>query len=195
MCFAHRQHQSHMPCARAIPPILPFTHPWSTSSRPEGKRAIPEPYGAPPHPRGTRPAPDDVKFRPAGSLPEPPLPRLGRPDGITGLRESDKEAQFESQLGRKVRVGQDSYRGLGRAGDRSLVMGAPARVEDEPTYFRSMKDSPTFVRFCNSLPPKPAVSPHQRRQEQLLRQAEAERQRAAELVSTLNIDGVPDEEA
>ncbi|GLC43829.1 hypothetical protein PLESTB_000912700 [Pleodorina starrii] len=163
--------------------------------RPEGKRSIPEPYGPmPPAPRGLRPPPDDVRYRPAGALPEPPLPRLGRPDGITGLRESDKEVVFDATLGRKIRVGQESYRGTGRAGDRSLVYGASGRVEDDPTYYRSMKDAPTFVRFCNSLPPKPAVSPHQRREEGVRRQAEQERRREAELVSTLTIDGVADDD-
>ncbi|PNH04988.1 hypothetical protein TSOC_008796 [Tetrabaena socialis] len=163
--------------------------------RAEGKRTVPEPYGAPPaYPRGTRPPSDEVRFRPAGAAAEPPLPRLGRPEGITGLRESDKETQFEASLGRKIRVGQDSYRGAGRAGDRSLVYGAPARAEEDPTYYRSMKDSPTFVRFCNSLPAKPAVSPHQRRDEGMRRAAEEERRRAAALVSTLNIEGVPDDE-
>ncbi|KAG2482972.1 hypothetical protein HYH03_018149 [Edaphochlamys debaryana] len=173
---------------RAIPdPVRP--------ERPEGKRAIPEPYGAPPgHARGRMPPPDDVRYRPAGAASEPPLPRLGRPEGITGLRESDKEMGFESSLGRKVRVGQESYKGMGRAGDRSLVYGAPARVEDDPTYYRSMKDSPTFVRFCNSLPAKPAVSPHQRREEGLRRQADQERRQAAALVSTLNIEGVPEDD-
>ncbi|KAG2445982.1 hypothetical protein HXX76_000585 [Chlamydomonas incerta] len=163
--------------------------------RPEGKKAIPEPYGAPPaHPRGTRPPPDDVRFREAESAPEPNLPRLGRPEGINGLRESgDQQYQFESSLGRKIRVGQESYRGAGRAGDRSLVYGAPTRAEDDPTYFRSMKDSPTFTRFCNSLPAKPAVSPHQRREEGMRRAAEEERRREAELVGTLNIEGVPDD--
>lgn len=125
---------------------------------------------------------------------EPPLPRLGRPEGITGLRESDKEVQFEMMLGRKIRVGQESYRGTGRAGDRSLVYGTSARVEDDPTYYRSMKDSPTFVRFCNSLPQKPGVSPHQRREEGMRRQTEQERRREAALVSTLTIEGVPDDD-
>ncbi|EFJ50584.1 hypothetical protein VOLCADRAFT_103801 [Volvox carteri f. nagariensis] len=148
---------------------------------------IPEPV------RPERPE-DEVRYRPAGAIPEPPLPRLGRPDGITGLRETDKEVNFEATMGRKVRVGQDSYRGSGRAGDRSLVYGAPQRVEDDPSYYRSMKDAPTFVRFCNSLPPKPAVSPHQRRDEGARRQAEQERRREAALVSTLTIEGVPDDD-
>ncbi|KXZ56017.1 hypothetical protein GPECTOR_2g1569 [Gonium pectorale] len=162
--------------------------------RPEGKRTVPEPHGSlPAHPRGTRPPPDDVRLKPAATAPEPPLPRLGRPDGITGLRESDKETQFDVSLGRKIRVGQDTYRGTGRAGDKSLVYGASARVEDDPTFYKTMKDTPTFSRFVNSLPPKPSVSPHQRREDGLRRQAEQERRREAALVSTLNIEGVADD--
>lgn len=174
-----------------LTPLLPLQIP----RRAEGKRSIPEPYGPmPPAPRGLKPPSDEVRYRPAGAMAEPSLPRLARPEGITGLRETDKEVNFEVAMGRKIRLGQDSHRGTGRAGDRSLVYGAPARVEDDPTYYRSMKDAPTFVRFCNSLPPKPAVSPHQRREEGTRRQADEQRRREAALVSTLTIDGVPDED-
>lgn len=122
------------------------------------------------------------------------LPRLGRaPQGIQGLRESDKELAFESSLGRKTRVGLNTYHGHGRAGDMSLVYGAPARVEDDAAYFKASKDSPTFLRFCNSLPAKAAVSPHERRMAGEQRAKDLERQRERQLVSTLEIPGVNDD--
>lgn len=157
--------------------------------RPEGKRQIPEPYGPPPsHGTGTRMAPEDVRFREPGRAPEPAMPRLSRPIGICGLRESENELSHERSLGRKVRVDQHSYRGRGRAGDLSTVQSAPLAPQDaDPNFFKTLRDSPTFIRFCNTLPPKPAVSPHERRALQVQRAHQQERERDRQLVSSLQL--------
>lgn len=165
--------------------------------RPEGKKFLPEPYGPPPQPRGTAPGPDHIANRASGGLPEPGLPRLLRPPGITGLRESERETVFEQAMGRKVRVGQETYNGSGRAGDKSLVYGAPKRPEElNPGLFRTLKDSPTFLRFCSTLPPPPSASPHARRAagEQRVAAAakEADRTLVASLVAPMS-EGVDDE--
>lgn len=50
-------------------------------------------------------------------------------------------------MGRKVRLGQDTYRGSGRAGDMSQSFAPPKRPEDiDVGFFKSLKDSPTFIR-------------------------------------------------
>lgn len=100
-----------------------------------------------------------------------------------------QELSYERAMGRKIRVGQESYRTTGRAGDMSYLTGPQPRPEDEPAFFKTLKDSPTFIRFCNSLPAKPAVSPHQRRAESMKRQQEMERHRERTLVAGLQLPG------
>ena len=141
------------------------------------------------------PAPSDVRFRQAEHAPEPPLPRLSRPPGTTILRESDTELSYERAMGRKVRVGHDTYGGMGRAGDMSLRYGPTYRPEDDPTFFKTLKDSPTFLRFCGTLPAKPAVSPHERRAMSLRKAQESEVDRERQLVASLNLpDGDEEKE-
>jgi len=150
---------------------------------------IPEPYGMPPHAQGVQLVP---QTRQPEYAHEPGMPRLARPYGATILRESDQELSYERAFGRKVRVGQDSYRGAGRAGDMSLSYAPPKRPEDVDTgFFKSLKDAPTFIRFVQSLPPKPAVSPHERHAEQQRRARAAELRAERELVASLKL---PDEE-
>ncbi len=88
-------------------------------------------------------------------------------------------------MGRKIRVDLTTYRGAGRAGDLSTSFAPPRRPEDDPTLFKTLKDSPTFTRFVNSLPPKPAVGPHQRRAEELRRAQQAELAAERQLVASL----------
>eukprot|EP00798_Chlamydomonas_sp_ICE-L_P020176 gene20176-26912_t len=173
---------------RAQRSIEPIQH----VDRPECKRAISEPYGAPPKLQGKQLGADHLVYREASHAMEPPLPRLLRPSGITGLRESDKELSYERAMGQKVRVGQDSYKLSGRAGDMSLRYGPTHRPEDDPNFFMSLKDSPTFLRFCDSLPAKPAVSPHERREISQRKQYDAEVDRERQLVASLNLPD-PDE--
>lgn len=175
---------------RSLRPIAEPLHP----DRPEGKRSIPEPFGPPPHVSGTMPGPTEIVYRPPGHASEPSMPRLLRPPGITGLRETDQELSYAREMGQKVRVGQESYRTTGRAGDMSLRYGPTHRPEDDPTFFKSLKDSPTFLRYCNSLPAKPAMSPHERRDMSLRRQYESEVNRERELVASLHLPD-PDEAA
>uniref|UniRef100_A0A7S0VA26 Uncharacterized protein n=1 Tax=Polytomella parva TaxID=51329 RepID=A0A7S0VA26_9CHLO len=124
--------------------------------RQEGKKALPEPYGPPPHTRGVRLVHSDGSSS-SGSqfLAEPSVPRLQRPSSeMTAYRESTGEIVFERAMGRKIRIGIDTYAGAGRAGDfRSGTLGPAARVEDTSGFFRQLKDTPTFMRFCKSLPP------------------------------------------
>lgn len=132
--------------------------------------------------------PEHARSRSGESLPEPGLPRLLRPPGVNGLRETDKEIVFEQSMGRKVRVGQDTYNGNGRAGDKSLVYGAPKKVEElDPKLFKTLKDSPTFLRFCSTLPAAPSVSPHTRRAAGAERSAAAARDADRSLVATLTV--------
>lgn len=98
-----------------------------------------------------------------------------------------QELSFEKAIGRKVRVGQHTYEGSGRAGDLSAVFGAPKRPEDESTFFRVAKDSRTYSRFVSNLPAKPAISPHQRREEGSRRMQQAERERERQLVAALPV--------
>lgn len=120
------------------------------------------------------------------------MPRLSRPVGICGLRESDQELSYEQAMGRKIRVDNNTYDGLGRAGDLSSTFGPPRRPEDDPAFFKSHKDTPTFIRFCSSLPAKPAVSPHERRAQEMHNNRAQELQRDRELVASL---AAPDGEA
>lgn len=163
--------------------------------KPQGVRYIPEPHGPPPHINGLKTTPEEVRYARSASAPEPGLPSLGRlGPGLTCLRETDKELIFERVMNRKVRVDQGSYRGLGRAGDTTGSLGAPVRPEVlDPSLYKTLTDSPTFIRFCNSLPPKPAVSPHQRRADAARRMYEAERNQERDLVSKLDIPGVDDD--
>lgn len=160
---------------RHVPPIV-------HDDRPTGKRAIPEPHGAPPRLVSHRTHQD----QPSGHYAEPAMPRLSRPAGATILRESDQELSYERALGRKIRVGMDTYRGSGRAGDLSQSFAPPRRPEDDAVFFKSLKDSPTFTRFVASLPAKPAVGPHQRRAEELRRQRMTELAAERQLVETLD---------
>ena len=57
----------------------------------------------------------------------------------------------------------------------------------DPTFFKTLKDTPTFIRFCTTLPAKPAVSPHERRAAQMRRMHEAERERDRQLVTGLKL--------
>lgn len=175
--------------ATAYRPTIRIFEPPTYVDRPSGKKLIPEPYGAPPRPEGVQIIP---QARPVEYAQEPGMPRLSRPHGATILRESDQELSYEHAFGRKVRVGQDTYRGAGRAGDTSLSFAPPRRPEDtDPAFFKSLKDAPTFIRFVQSLPPKPAVSPHQRHEAQQRRARETELKAERDLVASLHL---PDEE-
>ncbi len=117
------------------------------------------------------------------------MPHRACPPGMSGLRESKVELQYEQAMGRKVRVGPETYRNRGRAGDMTRSFAPPRRPEDDPSFFKSLKDSPTFIRFCNSLPAKAAVSPHERRMQELQRGHEVELQRERALVASLDVGG------
>jgi len=160
--------------------------------RPGGKKLIPEPYGAPPQPRGLFTHPTNVNKIPE-TLPEPAMPRSSRPPGATILRESDQELSYEHALGRKVRVNSATYRGTGRAGDLSQSFAPTKRPEDTGSFFKNLKDSPTFTRFVSSLPAPPSVSPHQRRAQELQRLQAAERNADRMLVSSLTLPDEGDE--
>ncbi|KAG1659230.1 hypothetical protein FOA52_008999 [Chlamydomonas sp. UWO 241] len=155
--------------------------------RPEGKRWALEPNG--PGPRGGEAGLGHGEFSARTDtgceLPQPGMGRLSRPVGIDGPRESGVETSYERAMGRKVRVEADGYHGSGRAGDMSGLFGAPKRPEDDATFFKSLKDTPTFIRFRDMLPPAPSVSPHVRRQQELRRNAVAEVDRDRELVAAL----------
>ena len=121
------------------------------------------------------------------------MPRLCRDPGVpVYLRETSQELSYERARGRKIRVQQGSYLGSGRAGDMSVSFAPPRRPEEDATFFKSLKDTPTFLRFCNSLPAKAAVSPHERRADELRRIQEREKQKERELVSTLELPAVGD---
>lgn len=165
--------------------------------RPEGRRQIPEPKPPGPLATGPRPQPDDQRNREAGRAPEPPLPRLGRlgrPPGINSLRESDQEISFERLFGRKHKVDQGVYQGQGRAGDKTGTFGPPARPEDDPDFFKSLKDTPTFIRFCSTLPAaRLSVSSHERRRVQQWQDAERAVDVERRLVASLNFpEGLDD---
>ena len=164
-----------------------FSMMYCFQSRLEGKRFVPEPHGPPPHisSRGSAHEP-----RQQSHVDEPAIPRLARPPGASGLRESDEELSYERAMGRKIRVNPVTYQGSGRAGDTSILYSSPGRPEDDAGFFKSLKDTPTFLRFCNSLPAKAAESPHVRRAEQLKRIQAQERQRERALVSTLQLPDI-----
>ncbi|GAX80136.1 hypothetical protein CEUSTIGMA_g7574.t1 [Chlamydomonas eustigma] len=161
--------------------------------KPEGKRALPEPHGPPPHVSSRGIVSDEIRFKASGHEREPAMPRLSRPIGTKGLRESDQELMYDRAMGRKVRLDLTSYRGRGRAGDLSHSFAPPRRPEEEPNFFKSLKDSPTFIRFCNSLPPRAVVTPHERRTAELHRNHASEVQRERELVATLTLPNFGDE--
>lgn len=104
-----------------------------------------------------------------------------------------QELSYERCFGRKCRVGLDTYRGSGRAGDLSLSYAPPKRPEDDALFFKTLKDSPTFTRFVKSLPPTPAVGPHQRRAEQVKQAQQAERRAEQQLVAGLPQPDVSDD--
>ena len=87
---------------------------------------------------------------------------------------------------RKVRVGRDSYQQSGRAGDLSIRTGAAPRVEDESAYRQHTIDSPSFVRFCNSLPKLPEQGPNYRHHAAMQRHDAAMQQTAADDVARLD---------
>ncbi|KAF5838198.1 hypothetical protein DUNSADRAFT_3247 [Dunaliella salina] len=160
--------------------------------RPGRKKLIPEPYGAPPQPSGLFTHPTNANKVPE-TYPEPGMPRSRRPPGATILRESDQELSYEHAFGRKVRVNSATYRGTGRAGDLSQSFAPTKRPEDTGSFFKSLKDSPTFTRFVSSLPPPPSVSPHQRRAQEMQRLQAAERNADRMLVSSLRLPEEDDE--
>ena len=88
---------------------------------------------------------------------------------------------------RKIRVGRDSYAQTGRAGDLSIRTGPTPRVEDESAYRQHAIDSPSFVRFCKSLPAVPEQGPRQRHEAAVHRQEAAVQQSAAEDVASLDV--------
>lgn len=135
---------------------------------------------------------DELRYKEPGRAPEPNIPRMGRPPGACGLRESEQELCYEQVFGRKIRVDQDTYKGLGRAGDvRSGSFGPTPRPEDDPTFFKSLKDTPTFTRFCSSLKTPPAVSPHERRAAAARRNAEKDVDKDRSLVASLDLPVPP----
>jgi hypothetical protein len=163
---------------RPPPPAPPPPPPLHTQTQPNG-----------PGPRGGEGGLGHGEFSArtdtGSEAPQPAMGRLSRPVGIDGLRESGVETSYERAMGRKVRVEADGYRGSGRAGDMSALYGGPKRPEDDAMFFKSLKDTPTFIRFAASLPPSPGVSPHVRRQQELRRNAVAEVDRDRELVAAL----------
>ena len=168
---------------RAIPDPGPLR-----IEKPLGKRAMPEPKPSGPNSQGKKQIPE-ARFRESNRLSEPLLPRLGRPEGISNLRESENEFSYERALGRKIRVDTNSLKGQGFAGDRSGGFGPKARPEDDPFFFKSLKDTPTFIRFCSTLPPnRSTVSCHERRAQQQRSQIEHERERMKAEVATLTFE-------
>lgn len=85
-----------------------------------------------------------------------------------------------------MRVGRNSYHQTGRAGDLSLRTGPTPRVEDESAYRQHIIDSPSFVRFCSSLPKLPEEGPVERHYAAMQRQESALQQSAAEDVARLD---------
>jgi len=64
-----------------------------------------------------------------------------------------QELAYEHAYGRKVRVNSATYRGTGRAGDLSQSFAPAKRPEDTGSFFKNLKDSPTFTRcVCLVLP-------------------------------------------
>mmetsp|Transcript_30588 Transcript_30588/g.72817 ORF Transcript_30588/g.72817 Transcript_30588/m.72817 type:complete len:306 (+) Transcript_30588:878-1795(+) len=122
-----------------------------------------------PQPSAEAPLPGGVRvFQPKldpGHMDLPPLPRLAHPGGMHAAAEGGGAyLSLEREFARKARCVPEMYRGLGRAGDLSATCGCPRRPEDEPSFYRTPKDSPTFVRFLNSCEPPPPVPHSVRRQ-------------------------------
>lgn len=61
--------------------------------------------------------------------------------------------------------------------------GPTPRVEDESAYRQHTIDSPSFVRFCNSLPKQPEEGPVERHHAAMQRQESAVQQSAADDVA------------
>lgn len=137
--------------------------------RPDRKRYLEAPQGGPVQPSSIMRVGGELQE--TQYLPEPMLPRLGRPSGISGLRGQTEELEFERYIGRRGKTAPGQLRNSGRAGDLSLTFGPQARCEDDPRFFKTAKDSPTFLRYCSSLPAPSAVSP-------LLKHSAGERRRA-----------------
>jgi hypothetical protein len=100
---------------------------------------------------------------------------------------------YDRAMGRKVRLDLNTYRGRGRAGDLSQSFAPPRRPEESPAFFKNLKDSPTFIRFCSSLPPRAVVTPQEHRTAELKRNHAAEVQRERELVASLTLPSIGDE--
>lgn len=77
---------------------------------------------------------------------------------------------------------------LGGQGTSVLgAVGPPPRPEDDSSFFKTLKDTPTFTRFCNSLKTPPAVSPHERRAAAARRNAEKDVCIDRNLVASLDL--------
>lgn len=124
-------------------------------------------YGAP----GTKPF-GGLADDPGAS--RPPLAR-----GFTAAATSQQgPVPLEPVIPRLRKVSPEQYYGTGAAGDMSQSFAPAKRPEDlNPKFYNTLKESPTFLRFVASLPPKPQVSPHQRHA------AAARRQRVEEVAA------------
>ncbi|GBF99189.1 hypothetical protein Rsub_11634 [Raphidocelis subcapitata] len=149
--------------------------------QPHGRRAVPEPgHSTRVRPTGVRPAPPEVRCRPAVLLPEPNIPRLGRPrrggalDAATPLASLlERGLDLGAVTGRAKELsggggsggggGSDSGAGGGSggggggggSGGGAAAAGGRAaslaRVEDDPSYRTRPQDPPGFRRFVTSL--------------------------------------------
>ena len=169
------------PSIRVVPPAMQV-------ERTDRRRFIPQPHPEQHVPYGgIRQFPQDTK-QPANPsrLPEPEVYRLRRSDPLaTCLRQDPKEVVFEQELGRKYNVHPELYRRTGRAGDLTIRSGSEPRNEEQKVFFATLKDTPSFLRYVASLPPKAASSPHQRRAQWEAKQKRSETQSDRALVSTL----------
>lgn len=155
-----------------------------------GKKAIPEPKPSGMNAQGKKQIPE-ARFKESDRISEPSLPRLGRPEGISSLRESVDEFNYERAFGRKIIIDPSSLKGRGYAGDKTGGFGPKGRPEDDPFFFKTLKDTPTFIRFCSSLntsKASSAVSSHERRAFQQKREKELERERMQAEVATLTFE-------
>ncbi|KAK9824619.1 hypothetical protein WJX72_011775 [[Myrmecia] bisecta] len=154
--------------------------PPTISTKHDGKRFVEEPKGLVPRIQGMRQY-TELREKPAGQLAqEPQLHHIRRYPAREG-----KERSLEESLHRKIAVTRDSYYGTGRAGDLSKLFSPPPRVEDIPEYQHHCVESPTFLRYCKSLPPRTGVSPLERHMEQLQEKVAKENRRALEAVLQL----------
>jgi hypothetical protein len=159
-----------------------------------GKKMIPEPNMSGSSAQGKKQMPE-ARFKESNRLSEPSLPRLGRPEGISNLRESDNEFSYEKAFGRKIRVSPNDLQGKGYAGDQTGSFGPKARPEDDPFFFKSLKDTPTFIRFCSSLNTSrvSSMSSHERRALQQKREKDQEREKMRAEVAVLTFADVNDD--